>query len=220
LDEVRNGCHCLNWKSPLWLSSLATWIDFVLWYRKPLDVTVPTTIHINKNEKDVFPVMYAALAKQQGLSQPLCEAPRRLERRLRHIWLLNKPLQSLLDIIHRGVYAGIHGTAWNFSFPTPIEQKLRRIANATATVLPVVLLGLTAVLEKSDIHREFKIFNKVFDALKLERRDTCSVYVWPVSCVSLGAKTYLMLALFINLRSVPQSIYQTVNWLAYLPHFQ
>jgi hypothetical protein len=77
-------------------------------------------------------------------------------------------LCSLFLTLFGVVYVGMHCTAWNFSVPMSVEQTFWRIANATATVLPVVLLGSTAFLETYDIYYEFKMFNKVFDMLKLE----------------------------------------------------
>lgn len=99
------------------------------------------------------------------------------------------------------IFSGIPFLAWNHSFPTVAELWLWR-ANciSVGALLPVFVLLLWKKLKYG--------WNAVDPWISL----FCLVLY------SFG-RLYLLLECFIELRSAPVGIYQSVDWIKYLPHF-
>ena len=94
--------------------------------------------------------------------------------------------------------------AWNFVFPTPVESLLWKISTCTTTGLAVVTMVYTlvhwAVTNKKD-HQQlesvgFKCYATIYSFLRL----------------------YVIVEIFISLRSLPAGVFRTVAWSTYIPH--
>lgn len=100
---------------------------------------------------------------------------------------------------------GIHCAAWNFLFPTPIEGLLWRIASVLILVLPflefLTLLADDAVSNNSD---EVEIFR------------WAGMYIFPGLYAIL--RLFLIIEMFISLRSVPPEVYHQLPWSDFIPH--
>jgi hypothetical protein len=121
-------------------------------------------------------------------------------------------------------YGGVHLSTWNFDFPTPMEQKLWRIACISTFVgsfLNPVFWALWELLFSIRV-MQFK-----FEDLM----ETGDLFVWFMTVVAvfslfaalflpliIAARFFLVVESFISLRDVPSGVYATVPWAQYIPH--
>ncbi|KAN0076528.1 hypothetical protein V8E54_006670 [Elaphomyces granulatus] len=115
-----------------------------------------------------------------------------------------KPFFSLgLSAVITGIFGACHLIGWDFLYPSSVEQLLWRIFSISCVVIPFLLIFFLWFDDDSDISFP-----------------ECSVLLF-ASLVSLYvlARVYLLVAIFVSLRSVPAGVYQTVNWSLYFPHF-
>lgn len=121
------------------------------------------------------------------------------------------------------IYGGIHLSAWNFEFPTVLENLLWKIAGiGIATTLPVLYalgVGMETVLA---IVR--KTVQVVFcrDQLRSEWRGVAqriNSYMGYVAIIFYTlARAYIVVESFVSLRRVPIGVYWTPAWLQMIPH--
>ncbi|THU93057.1 hypothetical protein K435DRAFT_670898, partial [Dendrothele bispora CBS 962.96] len=103
----------------------------------------------------------------------------------------------------------IHCAPWNFTFPTHMEQVLWRISAVTVTAFPLVWFLLFKVIlslggSTSESQTAINpIASITFILLPL-------VYIW--------VRITLIVIAFMELRALPPSAYQTVDWGRFIPH--
>jgi hypothetical protein len=174
-------------------------VNYSLWWNKPQDVTVPVDITISANivsDRHFMALIYHnrrvlnyyPVAKSQEFYLSV---------------LLPLSLWSLL-------FGGIHCAAWNFSFPSPTEQLLWKIAAVFATVsVPIfMLLHVATTVVYQFISDTEQIDSEVFGSVML-------AILVPIYTIS---RLYLVVEVFIALRSLPPACYETVVWSKFLPH--
>lgn len=97
------------------------------------------------------------------------------------------------------LFGACHIIAWNFSFPSLIEQLLWRISSIFCMALPLVII----------------IFSYVHPDIRYG-----IAYLFAVGLILMYflARLTLLVEVFVSLRSVPAGVYQTVDWSLYIPH--
>jgi hypothetical protein len=98
-------------------------------------------------------------------------------------------------------FTACHLVGWNFTFPTWSEQLLWRAASVLCIVIPIFILVL---LTWGVNGRELVSLQNNMIVLSI--------------CAYMLIRTYLLVEVFVGLRSVPADVYRTVNWAAYIPH--
>ena len=94
--------------------------------------------------------------------------------------------------------------AWNFIFPTPVESLLWKISTCTTTGLALVTMVYTLV--------DWALTNKK-DRQQLESvRFKCYAIIYSF------LRLYVIVEIFIGLRSLPAGVFRTVAWSKYVPH--
>lgn len=93
-------------------------------------------------------------------------------------------------------FAALHIAAWNFYFPSSTEQLLWRFSSVMCTVLVTAHVAFVVLLDTREWHER---------ALGI----IMSLYVL--------VRTYMFVEMFVSLRAVPESVYQTVDWSQYFP---
>jgi hypothetical protein len=135
------------------------------------------------------------------------------------------------------LFAGIHVGGWNFSFPSRLEQILWRTAS-------LILFGLTAAfwvletmaswvrlgrwkwlyLRMVDPGRLPEFERARAEKLGIVREPTSLPLPWqfwsifPVALLYGLSRLYLLVEVFLELRSVDSSAFVNVSWSNYLPH--
>jgi hypothetical protein len=98
------------------------------------------------------------------------------------------------------LFGAVHVAAWDFHFPTATEQLLWRIASIGVTILPVLLVIGSSMCVDAD-GPQFGVLNIIY------------IGVYTIS------RLYMFVEMFVSLRAVPVSVYQTPQWSQYFPSF-
>ena len=109
------------------------------------------------------------------------------------------------------VFGSIHCVAWNFAFPTPIEQLLWRVSCLIILIMPLMaaIMYATITHEAREVSQED---NKTNLWLKPLGYALVPVY--------LLARVYLVVEVFRSLAYLPQSAYMATPWPDWLPHVE
>ena len=109
------------------------------------------------------------------------------------------------------IFGSIHCAAWDFQFPSPIEQLLWRIS-----CLLILIMPLMGALMYASIRHEAKEVgrtdNKTNKWLKPLGYSLVPIY--------LLARLYLSVEIFRQLANLPPSAYATVDWPDWIPHVE
>jgi hypothetical protein len=204
---------------------------YALWFKKPMDIQDPTVLSREETERLKAIPPDLSLWTPNFSTNPSTNFSKRAANlgifpSIRNQWKSLVVLGMLLVVC--AAYGGAHLSTWNFDFPTPMEQKLWRIACistvAGSFLNPVFWLLCELVLERGGFIRFRKfIFEDILD--------TGDLLVWFVTLVAvfsvfaalfspllLAARFFLVVESFISLRDVPSGVYATVPWAQYIPH--
>ena len=108
------------------------------------------------------------------------------------------------------VYGFFHLQAWNFQFPTVVEQYLWRISSLG------VILGCPLAMALALTTWKYSRF------IDFRWRDWWVVITKSATLLAVGlymvARLFLIVEAFLSLRVVPVGVYSKVEWTSYLPH--
>ncbi|KAN0072086.1 hypothetical protein V8E54_009815 [Elaphomyces granulatus] len=165
---------------------------YAAYWRRPKDISLPITIPVGEGK---------ALSDVFGKS---------ISPRARLFWnettSERRPFSLGLAAVITCIFGGCHLIGWDFLYPSLVEQLLWRISSISCLVTPFLLYLLLAfVLKYESPETSFAYFLPMLVFILL-----CPFYVL--------VRTYLLVEVFVSLRSVPAGVYQTVNWSLYFPH--
>jgi hypothetical protein len=192
---------------------------YALWFKKPMDIHDPTIIGREDTEQ-----LKAILHSHRALSK---RAPNlgQIPEDLTELsdWRLWTVLAMLVMLC--AAYGGVHLSTWNFDFPTPLEQKLWRIACIATVIGSLFAPGLLSWSQ------EVFQYGSIIDGTISELEEVCdgtsglqtfisllAGIALLFSPVLLAARVFLVVDSFISLRDVPLGVYATVPWAQYIPH--
>jgi hypothetical protein len=101
------------------------------------------------------------------------------------------------------VFGAIHIGGWNFHFASFAERLMWRIASVSCTVIPVLFLLIVLY--------EVMLYN--------DRPSWVDVLLNGAVAVYTVCRLYMFVEMFVSLRAVPASVYQTLQWSQYFPSF-
>jgi hypothetical protein len=206
-----------------------------LWFKKPMDIHDPTIIG-REDTDQLKAIMHShrALSKR---APNLGQIPRHraLSKRAPNLGQIPRDLIQQSDwrlgavlgmlVILCAAYGGVHLSTWNFDFPTPLEQKLWRIAcisTVTGSLLaPGIFLWSMLVFHKESVIDGTKETFSTFWAESDSILGVFALLAWIAllsSPLLLAARIFLVVESFISLRDVPLGVYATVSWSQYIPH--
>lgn len=119
------------------------------------------------------------------------------------------------------IFGAIHCAAWSFLFPSPMEQLIWRTCAILITAIPLILLAsgapFEAILRKSDdFHKSPSIIIKILGFFNL-------MLLLPAMILSpllyIAARGMTVRLAFMELSSLSQEAYQTVQWASFIPRF-
>ncbi|KAH8585642.1 hypothetical protein B0O99DRAFT_126286 [Bisporella sp. PMI_857] len=212
--------------------------NYIFWWNKPLDVMVPTAIFLEcgefRSQADLFNQARAFAPSTLG-AKAMFERPQNESDVSRRGRVANDSCGGHMRmetvvfpvVVFCLVFGGIHCAAWNFSFPSQTEQTLWHIASLVSTFgIPVSCVlegcfewfGLTHLYSEEFPrlqHRTGKSSPR--SGGKAGWLDICAnCATWlPYS----AARIYLVVEVFVSLRSLPEGTYDVVDWTKFLPHF-
>lgn len=132
-------------------------------------------------------------------------------------------------------YCCLHFIAWNFSFPTRVELVAWRIGCVTLIATMFIFLACETYQDGHRTGRWQRWYLKIFpknpvhlarvNTMEMKRREMEFIPFWelvivsPVTFVYTLARTYIVVEVFVSLRSLPSGAFDSVNWSLYVPHF-
>lgn len=121
-------------------------------------------------------------------------------------------------------YFGIHLAGWNFHFPTHVEQILWRISSLTLLGLLVFYLIAVTIgtfLAEPVSRAFFKNSEEktILGVASLLPRSVAFLMHFPVVAAYCVARGYIIVEGFVNLRALPSTAFESVNWPNFVPHF-
>ena len=132
-------------------------------------------------------------------------------------------------------YCCIHFIAWKFSFPTQVERTLWRVGCFTIAATTFIFLVCETYQDGHRLGRWQRWYKKLFpsnpvhlarvDTMEKKRREMEFVPFWevvimsPVTFVYTLARTYIVVEVFVSLRSLPSGAFDSVQWSSFIPHF-
>jgi hypothetical protein len=117
------------------------------------------------------------------------------------------------------LFCALHLLAWNYDFSTPREVFLWRIFAAAGSGASGLSL-LCLVPYFGSRHIKIGLLGWHDTGEQNERYEHVLFLIMFLSgLLYLAARFYLLFAIFYSLRSMPPRVYDTPNWVVYIPHF-
>lgn len=132
------------------------------------------------------------------------------------------------------LYGGLHMLAWNAPFGSRVEMVFWRVAAASVTGAPVVMVPLAMLFDKRALGQGGAELMQLVQGRKGGRGEggvlywgrmgavvVCApvLFAGPVLCLSyVVGRVYLVVECFKNVAHLPKAVFQDVSWPAYLPH--
>jgi len=101
-------------------------------------------------------------------------------------------------------FSALHVVAWKFHFSTSMEMWFWRVASIVCTVTPLLLSALFLWRGLGTSEGE------------LDLENLCSIML---AALYVIGRLYMFVEMFISLRAVPASVYETPQWSQYFPSF-
>ncbi|KAN0070178.1 hypothetical protein V8E54_011759 [Elaphomyces granulatus] len=168
---------------------------YAAYWRRPQDINLPITISVGQGKAfhDVFGHSISPLARR-----PWGETESS-----------NRYVSFFLCAVITGIFGACHLIGWDFLYPSSVEQLLWRIASISCVVIPFFIMFLAPSIDGDNDFWPPECSVKYLSTMSFN-------ILLPLYVL---ARVYLLVAIFISLRSVPAGVYQTVNWSLYFPHF-
>lgn len=171
----------------------AIFIEY-FWWNKPLDLRSSTVTTISPLNRPRFISLLPTL-RLDFTEQDLAE---KIDLKLffERITEGDEMKRNVIHAVWIGcIFNGIHISAWNYSFPTELERLLWQIASVVACATVALLWAATFLKPR--------VLGFALAALSAILYVICRVY--------------LMVEVFLSLRSVPPALYQSAEWQNALP---
>lgn len=186
-----------------------------LWY-KPLDVRVPTTIHLLPNpdpdvsvEDDILKLLgfcartVGADDEEKDFASEYYVIP---YRRHKHNLDDRTLPKSFLFAPVLGVLYGIwHLLSWNFFFASHAELLIWRTCTIVTTIFLPLLFGIV-------------VLDECCEKKKMDDRGVCFVLFVVFAGFYALARTAVIVEVFVGLRTLPAGAFETVQWTNFVPH--
>jgi hypothetical protein len=176
---------------------------YAAYWQRPQDICLPIAIPVSEGKalRDVFAKEVSPRARFSSLN--LIDS--------------KKGFPFVLTAIITGIFGACHLIGWDFLYPSSVEQLLWRISSIFCVVIPFLLSLLGFILpgitvSGTDRHQAF-----VHDSLRCNTNILLPLFC-TLSFLYPLVRVYLLVAVFMSLRSVPAGVYQTVDWSLFFPH--
>jgi len=201
-----------------------------IWFKKPTGVRDPTVMDSSLGRK------LLDKTDLEWRSQLKLVSPRMVNYTGRDLNSTSTEQQWVLVLVTFIVclaYGGVHAAAWNFEFPSELEQLLWRVSSVTimagSFAVSVWSCGLSDAFRPDVTTRSFIM--ERFRTLKYsravgDRKSNKLNFVYAMFIVTflsipivVCARVAIVIESFISLRHVPEGAYVSVGWTNYIPHF-
>jgi hypothetical protein len=129
--------------------------------------------------------------------------------------MAERPLFWLMLIALPMVYGSVHLTAWNFDFPSRVEQIMWRVA---CIIIAGGIPG--SCMAFAIVPALVRVGDCIFGEDLLEKIQDLALALSALGLVALyfGARLFVIVESFISIRRLPLGVFVTVPWANYIPH--
>ena len=165
-------------------------IAYAAWWKKPQDCSSPKMLSCS--ESDVHKLVDATYgARRDGLHEFIWAG---------HQWRMEPRfefnLMTFFMVILTSLFGAIHLASWHVTLPTDIELWLWRTSTICCIALPILRYML--MFGRNQAVQWFILYG--------------------LSCVLAVVRIYMLAEVFVSLRALPESAYDSVQWASLLPH--
>lgn len=203
--------------------AVCTCITYLLWFKKPKDTEVSTDVFTtrsldNEDRKLFVSLNYVGFFEGALLYRDLHKPGPTIPNDSQSIEAFLSVISSKYGfssedvgfIFGAVIFGACHCIAWNFEFPTPIEQTLWRAASAfTAAVMPVYYLALFLVQYKTLAWTFYEPRGRVVTATQILGFTAFPLYV--------VCRLYIVVKVFRSLFYLPPNAF-VATWSASVPY--
>ena len=211
-----------------------TGANFFFWFHKPLNVDIPTTPYMDMSIAEVL-----VLAGEQA-SNPFRDTPLDFVKPqlytssqlpLRRWWeVQQRPLprisndrdsrlHNLQTVIMLAVptasFSLIHLAAWNFEFPTRVEQLLWR----WTCISMGIVLGIGCFAEAGSIIKDKYMTTGLTNLNGYKLKWPTNLLFFIPGALYFSSRFIVIVEILISLRLLPSGCFQNVQWMNIFPHF-
>ena len=172
---------------------VCTMATYVAWWKKPLDIQRPIALEREIPEESLRSLQLKWRTNYKSLTD---ENDITID-----IW--SQRYTFLIPSLVVMAFGACHLIGWDFYFPTRAEQILWHTSSILCGVIPIAISTI------------FWFPGDLEDSSWAEIADWILNTLFGVYFLVRG---YLLVEVFVGLRSVPVDVYRDVNWSAYLPH--
>ena len=211
-----------------------TGATFFFWFHKPLNVDIPTTLHMNMSIAEVL-LLAGDLASSPFRDTPLDFVEPQLytssQMPLRHWWgLQQRPLPRIpndrdsrlhnlqtvvIVAIPTASFSLLHLAAWNFEFPTRVEQLLWR----WTCISMGIVLGVGCSAEAGSIIKDRYTTTGLTNLNGYKLKWPTNLLFFIPGALYFSARLIVIVEVLISLRLLPSGCFQNVQWMNIFPHF-
>ncbi|TFK25458.1 hypothetical protein FA15DRAFT_680232 [Coprinopsis marcescibilis] len=116
---------------------------------------------------------------------------------------------SLANSTLATIFGAVHCIAWNFVFPTRVEQILWKVGSITITCIPTILFSVVAVAWNSR-RNPVDCGSTAYILLRMLGNTWVFLY--------LVARVLLLVQAFVLLRSLSPDAFVSIEWTSFIPH--
>ncbi|KAF2833866.1 hypothetical protein CC86DRAFT_462124 [Ophiobolus disseminans] len=173
----------------------AVMIYIVLW-QKPFDVQRPTVVYLKGSE-------FEDVIKRDPDVKRVSFINNSSTTRNDDLWSIG------IGIVVSLGFAALHVVAWQFHFSTTAELWLWRVSSVLCTLTPLFIAML--------LGRETLMVPQPGTSTEMETSTAVMVFI--LGIIYTIGRIYMFVEMFISLRAVPSSVYETPQWSQYFPSF-
>ena len=195
--------------------------SYACWWHKPYDIETPYALEaetvLDNGKVQINPDLWLCAGTETRVNSFLKFVPRKClpqvpqVTRFKTAWnhdtftSTDKINAIYLGLLTMG-FAAIHCIAWNYSFPTIAEAWIWRILMLVSIVFGIGILVLSTPVGQG-------FYNSDRTWLMTQR------LVGPLAQIYLAGRLFMIVECIISFRDAPSSVYQQIDWSAYVPHF-
>jgi hypothetical protein len=173
---------------------VCTAITYVAWWNKPLEVQRPIVLGPDVSASFLSEHRILPLEAYQSIME--VDLPKN--------YRIGDPASAASGLLIVFGFAACHLIGWDFYFPTRIELLLWRVAGVLCFALPIAMGA-------------FASYGTNFERGGWQDTLLANITL-PIVVFYVLVRAYLLVEVFVGLRSVPADVYVSVNWSAYIPH--
>lgn len=185
---------------------LCALVTYCFWWNKPFNVMVPTVIGPIPEPKISAIIGYSIECRLVMSGQTRSRIANNRYTLAQGLWVTLPPFLMI------SVFGGIHCIAWNFVFPTKVEQLLWRISAISVTALGTLMLFMVEVTFRLQAQSRLEAPSRFEVSWRIGALNSLFIFLYVI------IRSYMIVEIFIGLRMLPVGVYQGIDWISFVPY--